>query len=132
MAKNLRKGVSHIPVAGLCKGIVGYSMQSLVQSTKKTVRHFVRVYVYNGVDKNSFTYYEDDGKSLDYSKGIFCRRNIVFDPGTKKIALQQQEGSYTSQFRHIQFILHGFDDAMNNISAGNHPCNYCLTQRQGS
>ncbi len=102
-------------------------MQSLVQSTKEKPSDTLYVYVYNGVDKNSFTYYEDDGKSLDYSKGIFCRRNIVFDPRHKKIALQQQEGSYTSQFRHIQFILHGFDDAMNNISAGNHPCSVLNT-----
>ena len=78
-------------------------MQSLVQSTKeKTVRHFVRVCFGNGVDKNSFTYYEDDGKSLDYSKGIFCRRNIVFDPRHKKDRFAATGRSYTSQFRHIQ------------------------------
>ena len=91
-------------------------MQTVVQSTKEKPADTIFIHVYNGKEKNSFMYYEDEGDGFGYKNEKYCKRNIVFDPVAKQIILQQQEGNYTSGFKKIQFILHGFETEMKNIS----------------
>jgi alpha-glucosidase len=91
-------------------------LQSLVQSTKEKPSDTLFVHIYNGAEKNVFTYYEDDGKTFNYKKGDYCKRNIEFDGSKKQIIFEEQQGSYNSQFRHVRLILHGFDETMKNIS----------------
>lgn len=83
-------------------------MQSLVQSTKEKPSDTLFLHIYNGADKNIFTYYEDDGNTFEYKSGKFCERNIAFDPLQKQLILSEQEGNYTSQFKYVQIIFHGF------------------------
>ena len=84
-------------------------MQSLVQSTAIQPTDTLYLHVYNGPTANSFVYYEDDGKSFNYQKGAFYKRNILFNPQQRNFTLGAVEGSYTSQFKYIKLILHGFD-----------------------
>ena len=84
-------------------------MQSVTQSTREKPSDTLYIHLYNGTKDNSFTYYEDDGETLDYTHGVYYRRNIVFSPGNKTLQLTAKEGSYTSQFTQVQLILHGFD-----------------------
>lgn len=91
------------------KGASIIPMQSLVQSTAILPTDTLTVHIYNGDVANSFVYYEDDGKSFNYQKGVFYKRAILFDPAKRTIAFNAVEGSYRSHFKYIKLILHGFD-----------------------
>ena len=91
-------------------------MQSLVQSTKEKPSDTLYVHIYNGNEKNIFIYYEDDGSTLSYKNGNYCRRNIEFDGSKKEIIFNEQQGTYNSTFKYLQLILHGFDQIIENIS----------------
>jgi alpha-glucosidase len=86
--------------------------QSLVQSTKEKPGDTLYIHIYNGTEKNTFTYYEDEGNGFGYTKNAYCRRMFEFDPGDKKIIISKQEGSFHSNFKKIQLIFHGFDNAL--------------------
>lgn len=90
-------------------------MQSLVQSTKEKPSDTLYLHVYNGTQKNTFTYYEDDGNTQTYKEGNYCKKLIEFDPLKKQLILQAQDGTYTSTFRYIQIVLHGFDKNTNDV-----------------
>lgn len=112
-----------IPVYVKASSII--PMQTLVQSTKEKSSDTVFIHVYNGSEKNEFVYYEDAGDGFDYQKNNFCKRIISFDPLTKKIRFSKQEGNFSSVFKKIQLILHGFGDLENatvngiNVKTGN-------------
>lgn len=91
-------------------------MQTLVQSTKETPSDTLFLHIYNGSKKNDFVLYEDAGDGFDYKIGIYSKRNIEFDPGKNQIFFSKQEGSFSSPFKKIQIILHGFGDDIKNIS----------------
>jgi len=96
-----------IPVFVKASSII--PMQSLIQSTKQKPTDTLYLHIYNGTQPNTFTYYEDDGSTMAYKQGNFCKRVIAFDPLAKKITIGTQQGSYTSNFKVIQLILHGFN-----------------------
>ncbi|QEC67902.1 glycoside hydrolase family 31 protein [Panacibacter ginsenosidivorans] len=96
-------------------------MQSLVQSTKQKPADTLFLHVYYGKEKNTFTYYEDDGNTMAYKNGNFCKRNIEFDPISKQLIVSAQEGTYTSDFHNIKLMLHGFDKSINKIDVNYKP-----------
>lgn len=85
-------------------------MQSLVQSTSIAPTDTLQLHIYKGSANNSFVYYEDDGRSFDYEKGAFYKRNMIYDGPSNTLTLEKAEGSFTSKFRHIALVLHGFGD----------------------
>ena len=85
-------------------------MQRKVQSTKESNGDTLYLHVYNGKLKNSFVWYDDDGASLQYQAGDFCKRNIEFDPVNKRLDISAQEGHFKPTYKFIQIILHGFDE----------------------
>ena len=103
--------VSDLPV--FVKGAAIIPMQSIVQYTDQKPSPYLELHIYQGDRKNTFLYYEDDGKSYQYKDGADYRRLITFDPGNKKIILAKKEGSFTSKFTHIRLVLHSFGDLMN-------------------
>jgi alpha-glucosidase len=92
-------------------------MQSLIQTTKQKPSDTLFLHVYYGSVQNNFEYYEDDGSTMDYVNGKYCKRNIRFDPGTKQIILSKQYGNFQSVFKSIQIILHGFPETIMELSA---------------
>jgi alpha-glucosidase len=84
-------------------------MQSLIQTTAEKPTDTLTLHVYNGQTANKFTYYEDDGKSFSYQKGNFYKRTISFDPARSSLTFSAVEGTYKSNFKYIQLVLHGFD-----------------------
>jgi alpha-glucosidase len=94
-------------------------MQSLVQSTKEKPSDTLFLQVYNGNAKNTFIYYEDDGSSMGYQKGDYCKRNIELNPGKKQLLITKQEGTFNSIFKYVQIIFHGFGPMANNIRINN-------------
>jgi alpha-glucosidase len=113
--------VYQIPVFAKSSAII--PMQSLVQSTKDKPSDTLIIHIFNGNEKNSFVYYEDDGNSFDYQKGSFCKRNIEFDPAQNQVILGKQEGDFVSVFRKIKIILHGFGEKFTTVEIGGKSAN---------
>jgi alpha-glucosidase len=86
------------------------SMQSVIQQTEQPTDGILYLHVYAGKDNTSFTYYEDDGISYNYTTGEYHKRNFLYNADKKEIRLEKAEGKYTSKFKQIKFILHGFDN----------------------
>jgi alpha-glucosidase len=84
--------------------------QSLVQSTAIAPTDTLVVHIYKGAVPNTFTYYEDDGKTFDYEKGMFYKRAISYNPTSKQIIFEKVEGSANSIFNNIAIVLHGFEN----------------------
>ncbi|MER2997580.1 TIM-barrel domain-containing protein [Pontibacter populi] len=83
-------------------------MQSLVQSTSEKPTDTLTVHIYKGDVNNSFVYYEDDGATYDYQKGEYHKRTINYDARKKTITFEKAEGNYSSNFKHVKVMLHGF------------------------
>lgn len=86
-------------------------MQSLVQHTSEKPTDTLTVHIYKGDVNNSFVYYEDDGASYDYQKGDYYKRTMTYDARRKTITFDKVEGNYSSNFKNIKVMLHGFDKA---------------------
>jgi alpha-glucosidase len=84
-------------------------MQTLVQSTAIAPSDTLLLHIYKGTVPNTYTYYEDDGKSFEYEKGSYYKRNITYDPAANKIIFEKANGKLDSKFTNIALILHGFD-----------------------
>lgn len=96
-------------------------MQSLVQSTKQNPGDTLYLHIYNGLEKNIFTYYEDDKNTIDYQKGSFYRMDICMDPAKKQIQFSKPEGTYHSEFKVVKCIFHGFADQFREIFINSQP-----------
>jgi alpha-glucosidase len=96
-------------------------MQSLIQSTKQKPGDTIFIHIYNGDLPNQFEYYEDDGNTMDYQKGSYYKRMISFDPGERQVLISSTEGSFSSVFKTIQFIFHGFKSEMKDVKANGQP-----------
>jgi alpha-glucosidase len=106
-----------IPLYAKASAII--PMQSIVQSAKELPADTLFIHVFNGEEKNSFTYYEDDGSTMSYKQDEYCRKQLIFNPAQKQFIVQQQEGKYKSHFNHLQIIFHGFDKGFNKIKISN-------------
>jgi alpha-glucosidase len=85
-------------------------MQTLIQSTSEKPADTLFVHIYYGNEASVYTYYEDDGETYSYEKGSFLESEMSFDPAAKKIVIQSLAAkSYTSKFKSISIILHGFE-----------------------
>jgi alpha-glucosidase len=92
-------------------------MQTLIQSTSEKSSDTLFVHVYFGNEATTFTYYEDDGETYSYEKGSFLESVMSFDPVAKKIVIQPLTSkSFTSKFKTISIILHGFEAVASQLS----------------
>jgi len=83
-------------------------MQNVIQSTGQKGDGILELNVWYGKEQSSFVYYEDDGSSYDYQKGVYYKREISFDPVKRTISLLEVEGSFQSKYTQIKLSLHGF------------------------
>jgi alpha-glucosidase len=83
-------------------------MQNVIQSTNEKGDGILEVNIWYSKEANNFVYYEDDGSSYDYQKGVYYKREITFDPVKGNITLSAVEGSFTSKYNQIKLVLHGF------------------------
>ena len=90
------------------KGSSIVPVQSLIQSTVEKPEDVLELHLYKGTETNTFLYYEDDGTSNEYQKGVFYKRTITYLPGEKKLTLSEKDGSAASRFRKIKLYLHHF------------------------
>lgn len=110
----------HLPIFAKASYII--PLQNVTQSTKEKPEDTLLLHIYNGDKPNTFSYYEDDGETLNYEKGDFYKRNIEFDPQKKIIRFSKAEGKFSSNFRKIKIILHGFDVVSIDLNARLEQC----------
>ncbi len=108
-----------LPVFARGSGFI--PMQSIIQSTSESPSDTLFLHVYYGTDRSACPYYEDDGVSLDYEKGISLICEFVFDPASRQVIIGPSSGSFTSKFRKIDLVLHGFDFIQSGWQLNNKP-----------
>jgi len=106
--KQVKSPLQDLPV--FVKGGSVIPMQKTVQYTTADPGDTLFLHIYYGDKKTSFLYYEDDGLTMDYRKGRYCKRFIVFDPDSRELCLSRTTGTYKSDFKILKFIFHGFRD----------------------
>lgn len=84
-------------------------MQKAVQSTSESAGDILFLHVFNGKEPSVFSFYEDDGVSFDFKKGVFYGRDILFNPEKQEITLREAEGSYQPSYKRVRIYFHGFD-----------------------
>jgi alpha-glucosidase len=97
--------VSRLPVFVRAGGIL--VMQSLVQHTGEKPSDTLYVHVYQGTKGSSFTYYEDDGETLENERNGFYRRVITFAPDKRTVTFNQAEGNFATKFKQVKVLFHG-------------------------
>jgi len=101
------------------KGATVIPFQSVVQSTKDNPSDTLELHIYNGNEESSVVYYEDEGDGFGYKKNVYCKKQLLFSGKQKNLRMQKQEGSFTSRFKKIKLVFHGFDTGMNRIKINN-------------
>lgn len=84
-------------------------MQETVQSTKEQPEPVLNLHFYHGDEDHSFTYYEDDGSTYDYTEGDFYQRIFEYKAGERAIHLDKVKGQYQPFFSRIRLYCHGFE-----------------------
>jgi alpha-glucosidase len=83
-------------------------MQNVIQSTNEKGDGILEINVWHGKEASSFVYYEDDGSTYDYQKGVYYKRLISFDPVKNEIVLSTVDGTFISKYTRIKLVLHRF------------------------
>ena len=81
-------------------------MQSKVGRNSEFGSDCMALHIYRGNADSSFVYYEDDGISFDYEKGIYYKREISLT--RDKLVFDRPTGKYESRFKRIQIFFHGY------------------------
>lgn len=84
-------------------------VQSLVQSTAQQPTDTLVLHVYQSAIFNQYNYYEDAGDGYADQSGGYYRRSMTIDPDAKQIVLNKPEGNYSSHFKYMLLVLHGFE-----------------------
>ncbi len=90
------------------KGSSIIPMQQVVQHAGESAGDTLFIHIYQGSEQNSFVYYEDAGDGYEYEKGQFYKRNITYNPNKKEVLLEKAEGSLSSKYKVVKFVMHGF------------------------
>jgi alpha-glucosidase len=77
--------------------------------------HVLRLHVYKDITNNEFLLYQDDGVTFDYQNSKYSKRLIEYKPLLNKIIIHNTEGNYSSQFKEIKLVLHGFERSVTSL-----------------
>jgi len=99
--------LTDLPVFIKAGGIV--PMQNVIQSTNEAGDGILQIHIWNGVEPNSFVYYEDDGTTYSYQEGAYYKRTIIFNPQKKEVMFGAVEGSLVSKYSKLRIVWHGFE-----------------------
>jgi alpha-glucosidase len=97
-------------------------MQKLVTSTADNPGDTLFIHIYAGSGTNQFVYYEDDGETYTNENGNFYKRNISYISDNKVVTINKKEGVFSSKFKTITLIFHGFRSSdLNKINLNKSP-----------
>ncbi|HMG88471.1 MAG TPA: glycoside hydrolase family 31 protein [Chryseolinea sp.] len=80
-------------------------MQPSSSNTKAVMDELI-LHVYTG-QSSSFVFYEDDGSTFAYQKGVFAKRLIQYNAEKREVIFSPVEGNYTSTRKSLKVVLHG-------------------------
>lgn len=106
-------------------------MQTVIQSTMDPPEDTLEIHLYKGSRQNSVLYYEDDGESFDHQSGEFFKRLISYYPKENQLYFGYTEGKFTSQFKKIKILFHGFRNIQINGDSLN-TCTYRFVEPMAS
>ena len=90
-------------------------IQKLVQNTGINPGDTLEIHLYCGNVTRSFVYYEDDGNTYNYENGSFYKRTITYKGKANYLVFSKSEGNFTSKFKIIRLIFHGFDENITDV-----------------
>lgn len=90
--------------------------QSPVQFTAQQPTDTLTLHVYYSSFNSHYVYYEDAGDQFDYQKGDYYKREMQLIASSKQLVLAKVEGNYTSHFKNIRIILHGFEGVKSSVT----------------
>ncbi|WP_255369954.1 glycoside hydrolase family 31 protein [Mucilaginibacter sp. OK283] len=108
---NVASPLTDLPVFVKAGSII--PMQSVMQSTAAKGDGILQIHIWAGKEANEFVYYEDDGATYDYERGVYYKRIIRFDPKKKSVTLSAVEGTFFSRFDKLSIVWHGFERGVN-------------------
>ena len=76
----------------------------------------IEYHIYAGKRKVSYTLYEDDGETYNFTRGSYNKRIIIYDPLKREITISEPEGGFNSRFTKIVLCLHGFDEIVYSVN----------------
>jgi len=90
-------------------------MQSPIQSTKEMPSDTLQVHLYKSSATKDlhWDYYEDDGVTYDFEEGKYYYRKMIYKPSIKEVVFKAVDGDFSSKFKHIQLVFHGFENLGN-------------------
>lgn len=95
-------------------------MKELTQTTAVS-GDTLYVHIYAGKEGSSFDLYEDDGTTFNYTKEQYSRRTICYSPEQRQIVYGEAKGDFTSPYKEVKVMLHGFDVAqLKKVRLGSH------------
>lgn len=76
------------------------------------------LHVYAG--SGSFALYEDDGETLEYTKGAYALTRISVSPGEERLTIEVsgREGVYQPERKHVVVVVHGVRDVVKVLKNG--------------
>ncbi|MEM4531977.1 MAG: DUF5110 domain-containing protein, partial [Thermofilaceae archaeon] len=77
---------------------------------------FLHVYAGNG----SFTLYEDDGETLEYTKGAYALTRISASLAGERLSIEvgRREGKYQPERKHVVVVVHGAREVVKVLKNG--------------
>lgn len=91
-------------------------LQSVVQNTGERPSETKEIHVYKGNNPSAYLWYEDDGQTYDFEKNVFYQREIRLIDAENKIVISKPEGTFTSNFKTLRIVLHGYQGMMTKVN----------------
>jgi alpha-glucosidase len=94
-------------------------MQQVVQHTGEAPINPLTLEIYPSGNSN-FEYYEDDGETFDYLRGVFLKQKISVRASEAEVRIQiaAREGTYSPPARSMVLKIHGRDAAPRTVTLG--------------
>lgn len=118
--------VSKLPVFIKAGSII--PMHKVIQSTMDDPGDTLTLHLYKGNAQTSYVYYEDDGISFDYRKGQYYKRLIRYNAPANELLLESKEGDYSSHYKTIRLVFHGFSQAPSSVTVNDQTVNVTVMQ----
>lgn len=82
-------------------------MQPAISNTTQKADCLI-VHLYCGDHDNDFMFYQDDGITFDYQKGVFSQRLLRYHAIENRFVIHKASGPYASPYKKLKVMFHGF------------------------
>jgi alpha-glucosidase len=90
-------------------------MQSQTLHTGESPNDTLYLHLYRGMSGSTVQWYDDDGETYAYQRGVYAHREIRYDPQGDVLSISKQEGSMLSRYKWMKIIQHGVDRELSSL-----------------